>query len=613
MDKYEIRKFIIGAIIVMVAFIYASRLFYIQVIDRSYILSAENNSRRYVVKYPARGLIYDRNGKLIVYNEAAYDLMVIPGQVSEFDTTKLADLLGIDCEEAVQRLDKARIYNRYRPSIYMKQISAQRYAALQEVLHCFPGFFVQPRTLRAYPYKSAAHLLGYVGEVDKKIVDENPYYQQGDYIGISGVEKSYEEILRGQKGGEFYQVDVRGRIKGKLENGRYDTAAFVGKNLTLTIDIDLQNFGERLMQNKIGSVVAIEPSTGEILALLSSPGYDPSLLVGIPRTQNYAKLLADTLKPLFNRALMAQYPPGSTFKVLNALIGLQEGLINRNTRYGCNSGYYAGNFKVGCHQHRSPLDLVESIAMSCNAYYCNVFRGVLDNSKYGSVGVAYDSWRNHLLSMGLGNKTGSDFLNELAGSIPKRSYYDKIYGKNRWRSLTVISLGIGQGELAITPLQMANTTAMLANRGSFFTPHVVKAVEGQDRILPQYLVRRETTIDKNVFGPVIEGLHEVVQGGEGSTGRWSAIPGIEMCGKTGTAQNPHGEDHSIFIAFAPMDDPKIAIAVYVENSGFGSIWAAPIASMMIEQYLTDTVTKPAYFVQRILDGNLINAKTTKQN
>ncbi len=611
MDKYEVRKFIIGSIFVLIALLYIGRLFYIQVIDRSYILSAENNSRRYVVKYPARGLIFDRNGKLIVYNEAAYDLMVIPGQVTEFDTLKLANLLGIEKKEAVLRFQRARVYNRYRPSIYMKQISAQTYASLQELLHCFPGFFVQPRTLRAYPYKSAAHLLGYVGEVDKKIIDKNPYYLQGDYIGISGVEKTYEEILRGHKGGEFFQVDVRGRIKGKLENGRYDTAAYVGKNITLSIDIDLQNYGERLMQNKIGSVVAIEPSTGEILALVSSPGYDPSLLVGIPRTDNYVNLLRDTLKPLFNRALMAQYPPGSTFKTINALIGLQEKIITPNSRFGCRSGYFIGSFKVGCHSHRSPLDLTESIAMSCNAYYCNVYRGVLDAPKFGSVGVAFDSWRRHLLSMGLGNKTGSDFPNELSGSIPKRSYYDRIYGADRWKSLTVISLAIGQGELAITPIQMANMTAMISNRGHFYTPHVVKSIEGQPRIDPRFLVSRITTIDKDNFIPVVEGMHQVVHGGDGSTGRWSAIPGIEMCGKTGTAQNPHGADHSIFIAFAPMDNPKIAIAVYVENSGYGSIWAAPIASLMIEKYLTDTITKSPYFEQRILEGNLINVNTKK--
>lgn len=612
MDKYEVRKFVIAAMVMMVALLFVGRLFYIQVIDRSYILSAENNSRRYVVKYPARGLIYDRNGKLIVYNEAAYDLLVIPGQVHALDTAKLAELLGISQKDAVHRLQKARLYNRYRPSIFMKQISAQVYASLQEVLHCYPGFFVQPRTLRAYPYKSAAHLLGYVGEVDKRIVESNRYYEQGDYIGISGVEKTYEEVLRGRKGGEFFQVDVRGRIKGRLEKGRYDTSALVGKNITLSIDIDLQNLGEQLMLNKIGSVVAIEPSTGEILALVSSPGYDPALLVGIPRTNNYVNLLLDSLKPLFNRALMAQYPPGSTFKTINALIGLQERTITPHTRFGCQSGYYAGRFKVGCHAHRSPLDLTESIQMSCNAYYCNVFRGLLDAPKFGSVGVAYDSWRRHLVSMGFANKTGSDFPNELSGSIPKRSYYDRLYGKDRWKSLTVISLAIGQGELAITPIQMANATAMIANRGYFKTPHVVKSVQGQDRIDVRYLVTRETTIDKVHFGPVVEGMNLVVQGGEGSTGRWSAIPGIEMCGKTGTAENPHGADHSIFIAFAPMDNPKIAIAVYVENSGYGSIWAAPIASMMIEKYLTDTITKPAYFVKRILEGNLINANTTKK-
>jgi len=598
---------------VFVAIIYIARLFYIQVIDQSYILSAANNSQRYVPKYPARGLIYDRNGKLVVYNEASYDLMVIPGQVGMLDTAKLADLLGITLANFRERFAKAKRYNRYRPSIFMKQVSTKTYASLQEMLHRFPGFFVQARTLRAYPYRSAAHILGYVGEVGKRKVEEDPYYQQGDYIGISGIEKSYEEYLRGRKGGEFFQVDVRGRIKGKLEKGRYDTAAHVGKNVALTIDIDLQNYGERLMKNKTGSIVAIEPTTGEILALVSSPTYDPALLVGQARAENYTILSQDSLKPLFNRALMAQYPPGSIFKPINALIGIQEGVVNRNTLHSCHSGYIVGSFRVGCHHHRSPINLIESIQMSCNAYYCNVFRDILDLKKFGSVGNGYDAWRRHLLSFGFSNKLGSDFTNELSGSVPMRSYYDHVYGADAWKSLTVVSLAIGQGELSITPLQMANAISAIANRGYYKTPHVIKSIEGEGQIDPRFLIKRKTTIDEENFDPVIEGLYQVVQGGEGSTARWSKIPSIEMCGKTGTAENPHGEDHSIFVAFAPKDNPKIAVSVYIENAGFGSMWAAPIASLMIEKYLTDTIARPAYFEKRILEGDLIHAKTPEKN
>lgn len=607
MDSFAIRRFIIGAIFISICLLYIGRLFYIQVVDEKYKLSAMNNSRRLVTKYPARGLIYDRNGKLLVYNEAAYDLMVIPGQLRSFDTVALENVLMIDHKEFIDNLKRAKHYNYYRPSIFIKQISAKTYSKLQETLHRYPGFFVQARTLRKYPYSSAAHLLGYVGEVTKKQVEKDSYYEQGDYIGINGIESSYEKLLRGVKGGEFFQVDVKGRIKGRLEGGKYDKKAAVGTNIFTTLDIDLQNYGEQLMRGKIGSVVAIEPRSGEILALVSSPSYDPNDLVGRSRARNYRNLSVDSLKPLFNRALMAKYPPGSTFKPLNALIGLQEKIVNTHTYYSCSNGYYAGRVHVGCHVHVSPVDLRESIMMSCNSYYCNLFRDLVDHPKYGSHRKGYETWFKHISSFGFGEKLGSDFQNELRGNIPPISYYDKIYGERGWKSLTVISLSIGQGELSMTPLQMTNAVATIANKGYYKIPHILKDVEGDQFIDPKYLENHYTTIEKDYFEPVIEGMSMVVQGTGGATAGWSRIPDIEMCGKTGTAQNPHGADHSIFVAFAPKDDPKIAISVYVENAGYGSLWAAPIASLMVEKYLTDTI-KRTYFEKRILDADLINAK-----
>lgn len=603
MDQYAARKFIISAIFILFALILIGRLLFVQVINKEkYILSAENNSRRYVPKYPARGLIYDRNGNLLVYNEAAYDLMVVKSQLKPFDTTELAHILHITKSDIVKKLDK--VGNRYKPQEFVNQLSAKTFGVLQEKLHKYPGFIVQPRTLRKYPYESAAHLLGYVGEVSEKIIEKNDYYSMGDYIGISGIERYYEEELRGKKGGEYFQVDVKGSIKGRLNDGEYDEPSEVGRNLILTIDIDLQNFGEKIMQNKIGSIVAIEPKSGEILALVSSPTFDPNLLVGRVRSMNYTQLYRDTLKPLFNRALMAGYPPGSTFKPLNALVGLQEKIITPNTTYSCNYGYTVGNFHLGCHGHRSPLDLRSSVEHSCNSYYCNVFRHLIDHEKFGTVRNGFKAWSRHLASFGLGQKLGSDFFNERSGHLPKAEDYDKLYGVGAWRSLMVVSLSIGQGEFVVSPLQMANYTAAIANRGYYKIPHVIKGIEGEERIDPKYTVPHYTTVDSAYFEPVIEGMERVVHG-EG-TAIWHKIPDVIMCGKTGTAENPHGKDHSIFIAFAPKENPQIAIAVYVENAGFGSTWAAPIASMMVEKYLKDTISKPIWYVNRIMEGDLIH-------
>jgi penicillin-binding protein 2 len=427
----------------------------------------------------------------------------------------------------------------------------------------------------------------------------------GDYIGISGIEKSYEKYLRGEKGQKVYLVDVHSRIMGAFQGGRFDRIARVGQNIVCTIDAELQTYGEKLMKNYKGSVVGIEPSTGEILVLISSPAYNPSLLIGRQRTANYLLLQKDTLEPLFNRPLMANYPPGSTFKTINGLIGLQEKVITYDTKFYCDMGYYYGRKKVACHNHYSPLNFPQAIQNSCNTYFCNVFRKIIEDSKYSSVTEAYNNWRAHVMSFGFGNKLNSDFTNELPGFIAPSSYYDKYYGKNGWKSLTILSLAIGQGELLITPIQMANMTATIANHGYYYIPHVVKSIQGQNKIESRFTEKKYTTIDSAIFDPVIEGMELAVNGGAGSTAYWARLKDIIICGKTGTAENPHGEDHSIFVAFAPKENPQIALAVYVENAGFGSSYAAPIASLLIEKYLTDTITRP-WMEKRILETNLLH-------
>lgn len=609
MNQFENRKYLIIGIIGLISLIYIGRLFVLQVVDISYRLSASNNVLRPVTQYPTRGLVYDRYAKLLVYNEAAYDLMVNPGQLEPFDTLELCSILKITPEYTKDAINKARRYSYYKPSMFLKQISAEDYAVLQEKLYKYQGFFVQTRALRRYPYKIASHIFGYVGEVSENKIKSDKYYRSGDYIGISGIEKSYEKELRGEKGVHIYLVDVHNRIKGDYKNGKYDTVAVPGKSLQITIDAELQAYGEKLMVNKKGSIVAIEPKTGEILALISSPSYNSDLLVGRVRGENFDILSKDTLKPLFNRALMAQYPPGSTFKLVNALVGMQEGVVNKTTIFPCNYGYHIGNFTVRCHNHPSPLNLVQSIQHSCNAYYCFTFRNIIDNPKYETVAQGFNSWRKHVVSFGFGSKLNSDFPNELKGLIPSVEYYDRYYGENRWNSLNVISLAIGQGEILITPLQMANLGAIIANKGYYYIPHIIKEIEDENIIDQRLLVKRYTTIDSVNFEPIIKGMELAVHGEAGSTARIAKIKDIIVCGKTGTAENP-GEDHSIFIAFAPKDNPQIAIATYVENGGFGATWAAPIASLMIEQYLNDQV-KRNWLETYILNGNLLNVEKKK--
>src|SRR5664279_966985 len=575
------------ALIVLATIGLLVRLFIIQVVKSSYRLSADNNLLRYVTQYPARGLILDRNGKLIVYNQAAYDLMVVPAQVTKIDTTSFCDLLGISKDLFRKQMNLAINYSRRASSVFLKQVSNETYARFQEKMFLYPGFYVQPRTLRKYSQPVASHVLGYVSEVDENLIRKLPYYKPGDYIGKSGIEESYEKDLRGKRGVKIFLVDVFSRVKGSYAEGKLDTLAVQGTDITTGLDLDLQAYGEELMKNKRGSVVAIDPKTGEVLALISAPDYDPALLVGRVRSENFAKLLGDTvLQPLFNRATMASYPPGSTFKPVNGLIGLQEGVITPATLFECHRGYLF----LACHVHPSPLAIVGAIGNSCNAYFCQTYRRVLENPAYNSIADAYDKWKSYLDEFGFGNKLGTDFVNELSGFIPSTEYFDKYYGKNRWKALTVISMAIGQGEIGTTPLQMENMTAAIANRGYYFTPHIVKSIGDDHKIDPRFTVRHQISIDSVNFEEIVKGMAEAVNGGNGATARVAALDSIIVCGKTGTAQNPHGDDHSVFIAFAPKDHPKIAIAVYVENSGFGATYAAPVASLMIEKYLKGEIS-----------------------
>ena len=591
------RKTVLYFIFFAVVAIYLLRLFYIQVIDDSYKLSANNNVIRPITDYPARGLIYDRKGKLLVYNEPVYDLMIIPKQAKNTDSLELCRLIGISPEEYSDKYRKAKAYSPVKSSVFEKQLSVETYATFQEKLYKFPGFFVQLRTLRKYPDPMAAHLFGYIGEVDTAITRKNPYYKEGDYIGKSGIEQSYEEVLRGRRGVRRIMVDVFNREKGSFQNGRYDTASVAGENLVLSLDAELQKYGERLLQNKVGAVVAIEPSTGEILACVSMPTYDPNLLVGRARTKNYAQLIAQLSKPLFNRSLMAYYPPGSTFKLINDLIGEQEGVLDPLTGYYCDGGYHMGSLTVKCDARHGLLRLEDAIAYSCNTYHCHVFRSIVDQKKFRSTAEGYQVWRNHVLTFGIGKRLYSDLPQELKGNVPSIEYYDKYFGKGRWRSSTVVSLAIGQGELGITPLQMANTMCIIANKGYFYIPHIGKKIGNSNEIDKKFLQKNYTDIDEVYYDIVIDGMQSVVESG---TAAASKIKGITVCGKTGTAQNP-GRDHSLFVGFAPKENPKIAIGIMVENGGWGSDWAAPIATLMMEKYLRDSISRPQ-LEKRMFDG-----------
>jgi penicillin-binding protein 2 len=582
---------------ILVGVIFIGKLFYLQIIDRSYILSAQNNVIRIITQYPARGLIYDRNGKLMVYNEAAFDLMVIPSQVKAFDTLEFCQLIGLDKSNVKDRLVKARNYSMRKASIFERQISKESFSYFKEMLYKFPGFYVQPRTLRYYPSRIAAHTLGYIGEADRSTIEENPYYNPGDYIGISGLESNYEEVLRGVKGVKRVMVDVFGREKGSFQEGRFDSAAVKGQDIHISLDAELQAYGERLMSNKKGSIVAIEPSTGEILVLVSSPSYDPNLLVGRIRSTNYEILSNDSLQPLFNRALSATYPPGSTFKLLNALIALQTGASVPSTSYSCQGPV---TVPIKCsHYHPNPLNMYGAIEQSCNPYFWKTFSSIMQLKK--DIHDSYNLWRDHVVSFGFGNRFGTDLFNESKGFIPKPDYFDKYYGNTGWRAMTIRSLSIGQGEILATPLQMANFAATVANRGFFYAPHLIRSI-GDTIPDPEFREKHATTISAANMEVVVEGMFRVFESG---TARYYKIPDLELCGKTGTAENPHGKDHSIFLAFGPKNKPEIAIAVVVENSGFGATWAAPIATLIMEKYLTGEIKRPDV-EERMISADLIH-------
>ena len=592
------------------ALILISKLFVIQILDDRYKLDADNNSMVYSIIYPTRGIIHDRNGRILVGNKVAYDLLVTPREVEEFDTLGLANVLDVHPDVIREKMAEYRKYRRrigWQTVVMLKQIPQETYMKFAEIAYRFPGFRGQARSIREYPYNAGGNLLGYVSEVDANYLKRHPdEYKAGDYAGMTGIEAAREKELRGEKGYTIWLRNSKNKIESRYKDGEMDKEAIPGKDITTTIDAELQHYGQMLMQNKVGSLVAIEPSTGEILTMVSSPGIDVDMLANIG--QHYGEISSNPYKPMFNRAVQAPYPPGSVFKLVNGLIGLEEGVVTTSTHYPCSMGYHFGRNKLGCHAHKSPLSFEESIMMSCNAYYCYILRDLLENKKYGSIGIAMDKWQEYVKSFGFGQKLGSDFPSELGGFIPGSGYYNKVYGKGGWKATTVISLSIGQGEIGTTPLHMANLCATIANRGFYYIPHIVKDSDNVS-IDPKYKEKRYTMVDTTHFPKVVGGMYRAVNSGFGSGGTASiaAVDGLEICGKTGTAQNPHGSDHSVFICFAPKDNPKIAVAAYVENGGFGATYAAPIASLLTEMYLNKEISEERkYLEERMLNSNLMD-------
>ena len=587
-DRFSNRAQVIRAMIFAVGVIFVIRLAMLQIFSNKYKELATRQALRNITIYPARGLVYDRHGELLVYNDVVYDLMVVPRLIHDLDTDYFCNSIGITRDEFNAYMEKARGYSPYVASPFMKQIKKDDYARWQNLLYKFEGFYVQNRTLRVYPRPIAAHVLGYVGEVDETEIEKNPKFQMGDYVGKSGIEKTYEDLLCGKKGRRVVHVDVHSREIGSYENGLYDTVPVAGEKLYSTIDADLQEYAEMLMANKRGCVVAIEPSTGEILALVSAPSYDPNLLVGRVRGANYLDLLRDISKPLYNRALQGQYPPGSIFKVAQAMIALDLGVIQPGTGFVCDKSL------VGCHNHPSARSVQEAIKMSCNPYFYQVYRRVIQSGKYKNIykdsQYGLTVWREYMLRMGFGRPLEVDLPNVKGGRIPDTAYYNRCYGKERWAFSTIYSNSIGQGEVEVVPIQMANLAAIVANRGYYYIPHVVKFYGEDSTRIEKYYEKQETGIDPQYFDIAAKGMYDVVHGA-GGTGHRADVPGIAVCGKTGTAEN-YGNDHSVFISFAPMEDPKIALAVYVENAqGGGGTWAAPISGLIIEKYLKGEVER----------------------
>jgi penicillin-binding protein 2 len=607
-DIYNNRKFIISALVTTIVTIYLVQLFILQIVNyNKYFDIAGNNALLKKTIFPTRGLLFDRNGKLLVYNRAAYDVLITMKEVKTFDTLDFCRIVNITPEHLRERISEItdretnRGYSPYVPQVLINQLSEEENGALQEKLYKFPGFELRNHTLREYASPYAAHVLGTTGEVSQKAIDEDDYYSRGDFAGKDGIELSYEDTLRGEKGVSILLRDSRGRIKGKYEKGKFDKYPTAGKDLTLTIDFDLQAYGEKLLQGKIGSVVAIEPETGEILAMVSTPTYDPSLLLGRQRSENYKKLLLDPSKPLLNRATQAQYSPGSTFKPLQALVCLQQGGITENSIFPCNGPRTS---PIKCtHSHGSPVTLVGAIEQSCNPYFWNTFRSTLEKDGYGQGNENFKKnfviWRNNVLSFGYGKKFDTDIKEQVRGNVPSEEFFNKMFGAKGWRAMTIRSLSIGQGEVLATPLQMANLAATIANRGYYVNPHLAR--------IKKIATKHYTNVDRKYFDVVVQGMLQVCESGTASAYK---IKDISVCGKTGTVQNNHGKDHSIFIGFAPQDHPKIAIAVVIENAGFGATWAYPISSLMIEMYLNKKIDENRlYLEEKMKNSNfIINAQ-----
>ena len=606
----EKRRFVIAGLFVVILLIYTCRLFYLQVIEEKYKAMANDNAFLTQTMYPARGQIYDRKGVLLVTNEPAYDLMVTMRNVKNLDTLDLCKTLNITREVFDQRMKDIKNraknpgYSSYTQQTFATQLSGKDYGALQPRLYKYAGFEIRPRTIRQYKIPIAPHILGTIREVNKKDIERDSYYQSGDYTGDLGVEKSYESYLRGRKGKQILLRDAHGRIKGHFEDGRYDISPIPGRDLKLSIDADLQAYAESLMVNKVGAVVAIQPSTGEILCMVSSPTFDPRLLVGRQRGRNYRALSANPYRPLYDRAVSATYPPGSTFKPTQGLIGLQDGAITPQTVLHCNGGFRMGNFRMGCHDGVAAWTIVPAIATSCNGYFGWCLVNILNNKKYKSIQESITAWKDYMVSMGYGYRLGVDVPGESRGLIPNAQYYNKAFRTEKWKPINIISISIGQGEILATPLQIANLAATIANRGHYYVPHVIHSI--QDTIVPDtFRIQQRTLIDRKWYDWIVEGMRQAaVNGTVRRTGNMDP-EGIELCGKTGTAQNPHGKDHSVFMGFAPKDDPQIAICCFVENGGFGATFGVPIGTLVIEKYLNGVISDR----RRYLEDNMLNSST----
>jgi penicillin-binding protein 2 len=606
--ELEKRRFVIGGLVLLIFLIYILRLFNLQIVDDKYQEMARNNAFLTKTIYPARGQIYDRNGKLLVYNQPAYDLVVTLREVSDLDTLDLCNTLGITQEVFDERMAEIKDRNRnpgystYTQQTFATQLSVEDYAKLQERMYKYHGFEIRPRTIRQYMRHIAPHILGNIREVTKREIQRDDYYQRGDYTGDLGVEKTYEKYLRGVKGKEILLRDAHGRIKGHYEDGKYDVVPQAGHNLTLSIDADIQAYAESLMVNKIGALVAIEPATGEILAMVSSPTYDPSLLSGRLRGKHYKELLDDPYKPLFDRAVSASYPPGSTFKPTQGLIGLEDGAITPETLLPCRGGFVMGRFRMGCHDGVANWTIVPAISGSCNGYFGWCLVNILNNDKYKNIQEAFEAWKNYMVSMGYGYKLGIDIPGETRGFIPNPGYYNKVFGNKDWKPINVISISIGQGEILATPLQIANLAATIANRGYYYIPHVIHEI--QDTVIPDtFRVKHKTMVSPANYEWIVQGMRAAAVGGTVRRSGNLDPEGIMLCGKTGTAQNPHGRDHSVFMGFAPMDQPKIAVCCFVENGGFGATFGVPIGSLVIEKYLNGKISKRRKFFEENMMRN----------